>query len=171
MHVFLSVHPFGECFSHLVRIIVEIFAIHGFSDIDPDLPPVESVQRMRVLGCSRPDLVCAGDIDGDKRNACLDGKIGSSVLKLGELAGMSSCSFREYEADVALFNFFFSLDETSDGVAVTVYCDSAAYTHDKAAELAVLCLQIGSGEAAHPLKVTLRQIVDDENAVWIALMV
>ncbi len=49
MHVFLAVHPFGQRFGHLVGIVIEILAVHGFADIDPDLSPVESVQGMRML--------------------------------------------------------------------------------------------------------------------------
>ena len=120
---------------------------------------------------SRPDLISACDINGDERNVCLDGEIGSSVLHFGELTGMRSCTFREDEADVALFNFLFGLDETSYGIAVTVYRYAAANPHDEAAQFAVISLKIRGCQAAHPLEVSLRQIVDDEDAVRIALVV
>lgn len=142
MHVFLAVHPFGKSFGHLVGIVVKILAVHRLSDIDPDLSPVKSVQRLRMLGCSRPDLVSTCDIDGDKRNSCLDSEVGSTVLEFSKFTGVGSCTFREDEADIALFNFFLSFDETSDGVAVTVDCDTAAYTHDKTAEFAMLRLKV-----------------------------
>lgn len=142
VHVFLAVHPFGQCFGHLVGIVIEILAVHGLADVDPDLSSVKTIQRMRVLLGSRPDLISTSDIDGNKRNTCFDRKVGSSVLEFCELTGVRSCSFRENKAYIALFNFFFSLDETSDGVAVAVDSDAAAYTHDKTAELAVLSLKI-----------------------------
>ena len=53
-----------------------------------------------------------------------------------------SCSFREYEADIALLDFLFGLDEASDGVAVTVNCDTSAYSHDETAEFAVVGLEV-----------------------------
>jgi hypothetical protein len=142
MHIFLAVHPFGKSFGHLVGIVVEILAVHRLADIDPDLSSVKSIQRMRVLGCPRPDLVSACDIDGYKRNSCFDSEVGSSVLEFSELTGVGSCAFRENEADVALFDFLFCFDETSDGVTVTVNSYTAADAHDKAAEFAVVSLEI-----------------------------
>lgn len=171
VHVFLAVHPFGKSFCHLVGIVVVILAVHWLADIDPDLLSVKTVEWMRMLLGSGPDLVSASDIDGNKGNSCLDGKVRSTVLEFGELTGVCSCSFGEYKADVALFNFLLSLDESSYGVAVTVDGDAAAYAHDETAETSVLGLKVGSCKAAHPLEVTLREIVDDENAVRIALVV
>ncbi len=171
MHVFLAVHPFGKGFRHLVGIVVVILAIHRLTDIDPDLFSVKTVERMRMLLGSGPDLISACDINGDERNVCLDGEIGSSVLHFGELTGMRSCTFREDEADVALFNFFLCFDEASYGVAVAVNGYTAAYAHDKAAELAVIRLEIRCGKAAHPLEMTLWEIVNDKNSVRVALVV
>ena len=171
VHVFLKVHPFGKCFGHLVGIVVVILAIHRLTDIDPDLFSVKTVERMRMLLGSGPDLISACDINGNKGNACLYGEVRSTVLELGELTGVCSCSFREDKADVALFNFLFSFNEASYGVAVSVNGDAAAYAHDKAAETSVLSLKVGSCKAAHPFEMTLRKIVDDKNAVRIALVV
>ena len=142
MHVFLAVHPFGKSFGHLVGIVVVILAVHRLADVDPDLPSVKAVQRMGMLGCSWPDLVSTGDIDGNKWYTCLDSKVGSAVLEFCELTGVGSCAFREDKADVALFNFLLGFDETSDGVAVAVNGYTAAYAHDKTAELAVLSLKV-----------------------------
>ena len=122
----MFVHPGGERFGHLVSIVVEILAVERFADIDPDLAAVEPVERMRLLGCSRPDLVCACDIDGNHGNACLDRKVCSAVLHLGKLTGVGTGSFREDEADISFLDFLLSLDETSYGVSVTVYGDSSA---------------------------------------------
>ena len=142
MHVFLAVHPFGKGFRHLVGIVVVILAVHGLTDVDPDLSSVKTVQRMRVLLGPGPDLISTCNIDGDKRHACLDSEIRSAVLELCELTGVCSCSFREDEADIALFDFFLGFDKSSYGIAVTVDCDSASDSHDETAELAVLCLKI-----------------------------
>ena len=142
MHVFLTVHPFGKGLSHLVGIIVIILAVHRLADIDPDLSPVKTVKRMRMLLGPRPDLISACDIDRNERNVSLDGEVRSAVLHFRELTGMRSCSFREDEADITLFDFLFSFDETSYGVAVTVDCDTAADSHDQTAEFAVVGLKI-----------------------------
>ena len=171
VHVFLAVHPFGKGFRHLVGIVVVILAVHRLSDIDPDLSSVKTVQRMRVLLGSGPDLISSCDIDGNKRDSCFDGEVRSAVLEFGELTGVCSCTFGEDEADVALFDFFLSFDKTSYGIAVAVDCDSASDSHDETAEFAVLCLKIGSREAAHPLEVSLGEIVDDKDSVGIALVV
>ena len=171
VHVFLTVHPFGKCFGHLVGIVVVILAIHRLADVDPDLLSVKTVERMRMLLSSGPDLISACDINGNKGNPSLYGEVRSTVLKFSELTGVGSCSFREDKADVALFDFLLSLDEASYGVAVTVNGDAAAYAHDKTAETAVLGLEVGSCKAAHPFKMALRKIVDDKDAVGIALVV
>ena len=84
---------------------------------------------------------------------------------------MGSGSFGEDEADVAFLDFLLGLDETSYGVAVTVNGDASAYSHDEAAEFAVVSLEIGCREAAHLLEVASGQIVNYENAVGVALMV
>jgi hypothetical protein len=171
VHVFLTVHPFGKDFRHLVGIVVVILSVHGLTDVDPDLSSVKTVQRMRVLLGPGPDLISTCYIDGDKRHTCLDSEIRSTVLELCELTGVCSCSFREDEADIALFDFFLCFDKTSYGIAVTVDCDSASDSHDETTELAMLCLEIGSREAAHPLEMSLREIIDDQDSVRIALMV
>ena len=171
VHVFLAVHPIGQCLCHLVSVIVEILTVHGLTDIDPDLSSVESVKRMRVLGSPRPDLISACDINGNERDVCLDGEIGSAVFHFGELTCVSPGSFREYEADIALFDFLLCLDESSNGIAVTVNGDAASNPHYEAAQFAVIGLKIGGCQAAHPLEMALRQIVDDEDAVRITLVV
>ena len=84
---------------------------------------------------------------------------------------MGSRAFGEDEADVAFLDFLFGLDETSDGVAVTVNRDASAYSHYETAEFAVIGLKVGSCEAAHPLEVALGQIIDYKDAVRITLMV
>ena len=50
VEVFVFVHPGGQSFCHLVSIVVEVFAVERFADIDPDLAAVETVKRMRLLG-------------------------------------------------------------------------------------------------------------------------
>ena len=167
----MLVHPGGQSFCHLVSIIVEVFAVERLADVDPDLAAVEAVQRMGLLGRSGPDLVSACDVDGDHGNAGLDRKVGCAVLHLGELAGVGSCAFREDEADIAFLDFLLGLDKSSYGVAVAVDCDTSADTHDEAAETAVVGLKVGSCEAAHPLEVALGEIVYDEYAVRITLVV
>ena len=152
----MLVHPSRESFCHLVSIVVVIFTVERLAYVDPDLTAVETVKRMGLLGSSGPDLICACDVDGYHRNACLDREVCGAVLHLGEFACVRSCAFREDEADVTLFDFLLGLDETSYGVAVTVNGDTSADTHDEAAELAVVCLKVRSCEAAHPLEVTLR---------------
>ena len=167
----MLVHPGGQSFCHLVSIIVEVFAVERFADVDPDLAAVEAVQRMGFLGRSGPDLVCACDVDGDHGNACFNCKVSGAVLHLGELAGVGSCAFREDEADIAFLDFLLGFDKASYGVAVAVDCDTSADTHDEAAETAVVGLKVGSCEAAHPLEVALGEIVYDEYAVRITLVV
>ncbi len=102
VEIFVFVHPCRESFCHLVSIVVEVFAVERFADIDPDLAAVEAVQRMRLLGSSGPDLISSGDIDGDHGNACLDGEVCGAVLHLGEFACVGSCAFREDEADISV---------------------------------------------------------------------
>lgn len=75
MHIFLTVHPFGKGFRHLVCIVLVILAVHRLADIDPDLSSVESVQGMRVLLGPGPDLISTGDIDGNEGYACFDGEV------------------------------------------------------------------------------------------------
>lgn len=171
MEVFLLVHPGGEGLGHLVGIVVEVFAVERLADIDSDLAAVETVERMRLLGCSGPDLVSACDVDGNHGNSGLDGEVSGTVLHLGELSGVGTGAFREDEANIAFLDFFLGLDKTSDRVAVTVDCDASADSHDETAEFAVVGLKVGSCEAAHIFEVSLREIVDDKNAVGVALMV
>ena len=171
MEVFLLVHPSGEGLGHLVGVVVEIFAVERLADVDPDLAAVETVERMRLLGCSGPDLVSTCDIDGNHGNAGLDGEVSGAVLHLGEFTGVGTCAFGEDEADVAFLDFLLGLDETSDGVAVAVDCDASADSHDETAEFAVVCLKVGSCKAAHIFEMSLREIVDDKNAVGITLVV
>ena len=168
---FLLVHPLLKRFGHLMSVVVVVLAVERLSDIDPDLPALQAIQRMRVLGSPGPDLVCACDIYGDHGHVGLDGEICRTVLHLCELAGVGSCAFREYEADVALLDLLLGLDETSYGVAVTVDRDASADSHDEAAQAAVVGLKVRSREAAHPLEMSLRKIVYDENAVRITLVV
>jgi len=171
VEVFLLVHPGGEGFGHLVGVVVEVFAVEGLADVDSDLAAVETVERVGLLGCSGPDLVSACDVDGNHGNAGLDGEVSGAVLHLGELAGVGTGAFREDEADVAFLDFLLGLDETSDGVAVAVDCDASADSHDETAEFAVVGLKVGSCEAAHVFEVSLREIVDDKNAVGVTLVV
>lgn len=171
MEVFLLVHPSREGLGHLVGVVVEIFAVERLADIDPDLAAVETVERVRLLGCSGPDLVSACDVDGNHGNAGLDGEVSGTVLHLGEFTGVGTCAFGEDEADVAFLDFLLSLDETSDGVAVAVDCDASADSHDETSEFAVVCLKVGSCEAAHIFEMSLREIVDDKNAVGVTLVV
>ena len=84
---------------------------------------------------------------------------------------MGSRAFRENEADISFLDLLFGFDKSSYGVAVSVYGDSSADTHDEPAEPAVVSLKIGSRKAAHPFEVALGQIVDDKNSVRVALMV
>jgi len=142
VEIFVLVHPGGESFCHLVSIVVEVFAVERFADVDPDLAAVEAVQRMGLLGRSGPDLVSACDVDGNHGNACFNCKVSCAVLHLGELAGVGSCAFREDEADVAFLDFLLGFDKSSYGVAVTVNGDASAYTHDEAAKLAVVSLKV-----------------------------
>ena len=53
----------------------------------------------------------------------------------------------------------------------SVNCDTSADSHDEAAETAVVGLKVRSSKAAHPLEVSLGQVVDDKNAVRVTLMV
>ena len=39
----MFVHPSGKSFRHLVSIVVEVFTVERFADIDPDLAAVEAV--------------------------------------------------------------------------------------------------------------------------------
>ncbi len=171
MEVFLLVHPGREGLGHLVGIVVEIFTVERLADVDPDLAAVETVERMRLLGCSGPDLVSACDIDGNHGNAGLDCEVSGAVFHLGELAGVGTGAFREDETDVSLFDFLLGLDKTSDRVTVAVDCDASADSHDETAKFAVVGLKVGSCEAAHIFKVSLGEIVDDKNAVGITLVV
>ena len=125
-----------------MSIVVVVLTVERFAYVDPDLAAVEAIERMGLFGCSGPDLICACNVDGNHGNAGLDCKICSAVLHLGEFAGVRSCAFREDEADIAFLDFFLCLDETSYGVAVTVNGDASAYTHDEAAELAVVSLKV-----------------------------
>ena len=43
VEVFVLVHPGGQSFCHLVSIIVEVFAVERFADVDPDLAAVETI--------------------------------------------------------------------------------------------------------------------------------
>ena len=152
-------------------VIVEIFAVERLAYVDPDLAAVETIERMRLLGCSGPDLVSTCNVDGNHGNAGLDGEVSGAVLHLGEFTGVGTCAFGEDEADVAFLDFLLGLDETSDGVAVAVDCDASADSHDETAEFAVVCLKVGSCKAAHIFEMSLREIVDDKNAVGVTLVV
>ena len=129
----MFVHPSGKSFCHLVSIVVEVFTVERFADIDPDLAAVEAVSRMGLFRSSGPDLICACNVDGNHGNAGLDSEVCGAVLHLSELAGMGSCAFREDEADISVLNFLLCFDKTSYGVAVTVNGDASADTHDEAA--------------------------------------
>ena len=142
VEIFVFVHPGGQSFCHLVSIVVEVFAVERFADVDPDLAAVETIERMRLLGCSGPDLVSTCDVDGNHGNAGLDGEVSGTVLHLGELTGVGTGAFGEDEADVAFLDFLLGFDKSSNGVAVTVNGNASAYTHDEAAELAVVSLKV-----------------------------
>jgi hypothetical protein len=43
VEIFVLVHPGGESFCHLVSIVVEVFAVERFADVDPDLAAVETI--------------------------------------------------------------------------------------------------------------------------------
>ena len=84
---------------------------------------------------------------------------------------MCSCSFGEDEADIAVLDFLLSLDESSYGIAVTLYEDTSSYSYDKSSESSVIRSKIGTYKCAHILELPLGQVFADKNAVSKALMV
>ena len=172
MELFHVVHPLAEGIRDLVGIVVIVLAVDGLAYVDDELSSLErSLPGMRPLLGSRPDLICTGDVDGNERYACLDCDISSSVLHGTELTVVCTCAFREDEADVALFDFLLSLDETSDRVAVTVYRDAASDLHDESSERTVVSLEVSTYECAHPLEVSAGKPLVYKHAVSEALVV
>ena len=84
---------------------------------------------------------------------------------------MSSRSFREDKADIAVLDFLLSLYKTSYRVAVTLNEDSSSYSYYKSSERSVVCCKVSTDKCSHMLEMPLGKILAYKYAVSEALVV